>query len=101
MGSMKDIAGMLPGMKNMPSTAGLDDEFKITEVLIGSMTPLERQQPSLINVSRRKRIAMGSGKSIDAVNKLLKQYNDMNKMMRLVQKKGMKNIINQMGGMFK
>ena len=86
MGSLEEIIGMLPGI-NTSKLAGLDlDDRQIvrTEAIIQSMTPEERRNPSIINASRRRRIAKGSGTSIQEVNKLLKSFEDFRKMMKQV-----------------
>lgn len=89
MGSMKDMLGMIPGMGKMMKNVDIpDDAFKGIEAMIGSMTPAERTNPRLINGSRRARIAKGSGTTVAEVNKLLKQFNDMSKMMKMMQGKG-------------
>ena len=89
MGSMKDLMGMIPGvgkaMKNMDIP---DDAFKHVEAMIKSMTPKEREQPSILNGTRRARIAKGSGRTVADVNKLIKQFEDMSKMMKMMQGKG-------------
>ena len=83
MGNLKDLMGMIPGVGKMVKDIDIsDDAFKHIEAIIHSMTPLERESPELINGTRRKRIAMGSGRSIEEVNKLLKQFDDMKKMMK-------------------
>lgn len=88
MGNMKDLMGMIPGvgkaMKNMDID---DDAFKHIEAMIHSMTPLERENPKLIDGSRRKRIASGSGTSVQELNKLLKQFDETSKMMRMMGNK--------------
>lgn len=85
MGNIKDLVGMIPGVgKAMKDAEINDDAFKGIEAIIGSMTPKERSQPELINGSRRQRIAKGSGQSIQEVNKLLKQFEDTRKMMRMM-----------------
>jgi signal recognition particle subunit SRP54 len=85
MGNMKDLMGMIPGvgkaMKNMDIP---DDAFKGIEAIIKSMTPEERKSPSVINGSRRARIAKGSGNNIEAVNKLMKQFDETRKMMKMM-----------------
>jgi len=85
MGNVKDLMGMIPGvgkaMKNMDIE---DDAFKGIEAIIQSMTPEERAQPKLLNGSRRKRLAKGSGTSIQDVNKLIKQFDQTSKMMRMM-----------------
>ena len=89
MGNMKDLMGMIPGMGKMVRNMDIDDNaFKGIEAIIDSMTPQERTQPSIINGSRRKRIAAGSGTTIEEVNKLLKQFDEMSKVMRMMQQKG-------------
>ena len=87
MGSIKDLVGMIPGMSKMLKNVEVDDDaFKPIEAIIYSMTPTERQNPDLINGSRRKRIADGSGTTIQQVNSLMKQFNDMRKMMKKMNK---------------
>ncbi|MFP4091097.1 MAG: signal recognition particle protein [Cyclobacteriaceae bacterium] len=97
MGNIKDLIGMLPGMNKALKNIDLDDNsFKPIEAIIRSMTPEERGSPELINGSRKKRIANGSGTSVQEVNNLLKQFGEMRKMMKkmnkLSGKKGMANI---------
>ena len=83
MGNIKDLAGMLPGVgKALKDVDIPDDAFKSTEAIILSMTPYEREHPEVINGSRRKRIADGSGTSLPEVNKLLKQFEGTRKMMK-------------------
>jgi signal recognition particle subunit SRP54 len=88
MGNMKDLMGMIPGvgkaMKNMDID---DDAFKHIEAMIHSMTPQEREQPKLIDGNRRKRIADGSGTTVQELNKLLKQFDETSKMMRMMGNK--------------
>ncbi|MGI9544384.1 MAG: signal recognition particle protein [Cyclobacteriaceae bacterium] len=89
MGNIKDLVGMIPGMgKAMKDTDLDDDSFKPIEAIIRSMTPYERENPQVINGTRRKRIAMGSGTSIQDVNNLLKQFEGMRKMMKTMNKMG-------------
>lgn len=89
MGNVKDLMGMIPGVGKMMKDIDIDDNaFKGIEAIIHSMTPLERQNPDLINGSRRKRIADGSGTSIQDVNKLIKQFEDMRKMMKMFSNPG-------------
>jgi signal recognition particle subunit SRP54 len=86
MGNLKDLMGMIPGVGKMIKDVDIsDDAFKGVEAIIRSMTPLERESPDLINGTRRKRIANGSGTSIEEVNRLLKQFEDMKKMMKMFQ----------------
>jgi signal recognition particle subunit SRP54 len=83
MGSLKDLVGMLPGVGKMMKDVEIDDNaFKPIEAIIRSMTPHERSNPDVINGGRKKRIADGSGTSIQQVNNLLKQFDDMRKMMK-------------------
>ncbi len=85
MGNMKDLIGMIPGMSKITKDIEIgDDAFVPIESIIGSMTPYERRNPSCINGSRKQRIAMGSGRSIQEVNRLLKQFEDTRKMMKMV-----------------
>jgi signal recognition particle subunit SRP54 len=89
MGNIKDLMGMIPGMgKAMKGMDIDDDSFKPIEAIIKSMTPKERQQPDVIDGSRRKRIASGSGRTITEVNNLMKQFEDMRKMMKQMNKMG-------------
>ena len=84
MGSMKDLAGMLPGMDKALKDVDIpDDAFKPTEAIIQSMTPYEKEHPECINGSRRNRIAKGSGTTVADVNKLLKQFEQTRKMMKM------------------
>ena len=86
MGSMKDLMGMIPGMdKALKNVDVSDDAFKPVEAIIGSMTPYERANPGCLNGSRKDRIAKGSGTSIVEVNRFLKQFEQMSKMMKKVQ----------------
>lgn len=98
MGNVKDLMGMIPGMgKAMKGVEIDDDAFKHVEAMIGSMTLEERSTPSILNGSRRQRVAMGSGRSISDVNQLIKQFNDMGKVMKMMQGGGMKNMMKAMG----
>ncbi|PIE63402.1 MAG: signal recognition particle protein [Desulfobacter postgatei] len=94
MGSLKDLLGMLPGVnKKMLKDLNIDDkEFSKIEAIINSMTPEERAKHAIIKASRKKRIALGSGTSVQDVNKLLKSYNQSMKMMKKFNKGGMKNL---------
>ena len=84
MGNIKDLAGMLPGMDKALKDVDIpDDAFKPTEAIIQSMTPYEREHPDAINGSRRRRIADGSGTTLADVNKLLKQFDQTRKMMKM------------------
>lgn len=101
MGNVKDLMGMIPGMgKAMKDVEIEDDAFKHIEAIIYSMTPKERENPDLINASRKNRIAIGSGTSIQEVNKLLKQFGDTKKMMKMMSNpKNMMGMMKQLKGM--
>lgn len=96
MGNLKDLVGMIPGMGKMMKDVEIDnDAFKGIEAIIGSMTPYERKNPSKIDTSRRRRIAKGSGTSIEEVNRLMKQFDETKKMMKMMsggKLNAMKNI---------
>lgn len=98
MGNIKDLMGMLPGMsKALKDVEIEDDAFKHIEAIIKSMTPEERESPEILNGSRRKRIAKGSGTSVQEVNRLIKQFDDTRKMMKVMgNKKNMMNLMSQM-----
>ena len=100
MGNVKDLMGMIPGMgKAMKDVEIEDDAFKGIEAIIQSMTPAEKDKPEILNGSRRKRIAKGSGTTIQDVNKLIKQFEDTRKMMKMMSnKKNMMNMMRQMKG---
>ncbi len=92
MGNVSDLVGMIPGAdKAMQDADFSEDSFKPIEAIIHSMTPEERQDPTLLNGSRRRRIAKGSGTSVREINELMKQFTQMKKMMKTMSK------INQMG----
>jgi signal recognition particle subunit SRP54 len=98
MGNLKDVASLIPGMGKALKNIDFDDDaFKHIEAIIHSMTPKERENPSLLNGSRRKRIADGSGTNIQEVNRLLKQFTETSKMMKMVAQG--KNIQRMMSGM--
>jgi len=85
MGNVKDLMGMIPGMGKIIRNMDIDDDvFKSVEVMIQSMTPEERANPDIINGSRRKRIARGSGRDIQDVNRLIKQFDEIRKVMKAV-----------------
>ena len=87
MGNIKDLMGMVPGMGQAVKDVDIsNDSFKPIEAIIQSMTLKERQNPDILNPSRKNRIAKGSGTSIQQVNNLLKQFEDMRKMMRMMNK---------------
>ncbi len=95
MGNIKDLMGMIPGMSKMVKDVEIgDDAFKNIEAIIGSMTPYERRNPSVLNGSRKMRIAKGSGNTIQEVNRLIKQFEDTRKMMRMVSSKGSRSLQN-------
>ena len=98
MGNLKDVVGMIPGMGKAMKNMDIDDDaFKHIEAIIYSMTPAERENPALINGTRRKRIADGSGTNIQEVNRLLKQFDETRKMMKMVSQG--KNVQRMMSGM--
>ncbi|MBX2846536.1 MAG: signal recognition particle protein [Saprospiraceae bacterium] len=98
MGNVKDLLGMIPGMGKAVRDLDIDDDaFKGLEAMIHSMTPAERANPALLDASRKKRIAKGSGKTIQEVNQFIKQFDQMKKMMKMMNKGGKKGI--NMGGM--
>lgn len=100
MGNVKDLVGMIPGMGKMMKNIDVDDDaFKEIESIIYSMTPEERANPIILNGSRRKRIALGSGTSIQEVNRLIKQFTDTKKMMKMVSGGGGKNMASMMKNM--
>jgi len=100
MGNIKDLMGMIPGMGKAMKGVDIDDDaFKGIESIIFSMTPAERRNPSIINSSRKKRIAKGSGSSVTEVNQLLKQFNQMAKMMKMMQGGKGKAMMNMFKGM--
>lgn len=97
MGNVKDLMGMIPGMsKAMKDTEIDDDAFKGIEAIIYSMTPAERDNPKLLNGNRRKRIANGSGSNIQEVNRLIKQFGETSKMMKMMTSGGGKNMMRMM-----
>ncbi|MDA7744743.1 signal recognition particle protein [bacterium] len=100
MGNVKDLMGMIPGMGKALKGVDIDDDaFNGIEAIIKSMTNHERENPHVINGSRRQRIATGSGSSVNDVNKLLKQFEDMRKMMRMMNDKSkMSQMMNAMSG---
>jgi signal recognition particle subunit SRP54 len=100
MGNMKDLMGMIPGMGKAMKGMDIDDDaFKGIEAIIHSMTPQERNDHKVINGSRKKRIARGSGTDVQEVNKLIKQFEQTRKMMQLMSnKKNMANMMKMMGG---
>ena len=105
MGNIEDLAAMIPGVGKAIKDVDIDDNaFKSIEAIINSMTPKERSNPDLINQSRRKRIAMGSGTKMDEVNRLMKQFDQTRKMMKMVTGMGsskMMQMANAMRNMHK
>ena len=100
MGSMKDLVGMIPGAGKALKNVDIDDDaFKGIEAIIHSMTPAERSTPSIINGSRKKRIAKGSGTEVQQVNQLLKQFDQMSKMMKMMQGGGGRKMMQAMNKM--
>ncbi len=105
MGSMKQILSMLPGMSNQLKNVDIDDkQFARIEAIIHSMTKKERSKPELLNASRKRRVAAGSGTTVEEINRLLRQYEQMRKMFRQLNNKGkgsrqMRRMVNGMGGM--
>ena len=100
MGNIKELASMIPGVGKAMKNLDLDDDaFKSIEAIIFSMTPEERENPTLLNGSRKKRIAMGSGTDVQEINRLLKQFDKTRKMMKMVQAgKNLNRMMNSMPG---
>ena len=97
MGNVKDLMSMIPGMGKAIKDVDIDENaFKGIEAIIQSMTPLERENPSVLNGSRRKRIAQGSGNDIQEVNRLIKQFDDTRKMMKMLTTGGAQKMAQQM-----
>ena len=101
MGNIKDLASMNPGVGKAIKNMDIDDNaFKSIEAIIKSMTPKERSQPDIMNGSRRKRIATGSGTNIQEVNKLIKQFDETRKMMKMMSNSNkMGQMMNALKGM--
>jgi len=102
MGGMAGMMEKLPGMGNMAQMAqqnNANSQFDRMECIINSMTPKERKNPDILNGSRKRRITMGSGTTIQDLNRLLKQHKQMGKMMKKMKGKGMQNMMRGMGGM--
>jgi signal recognition particle subunit SRP54 len=99
MGSLEDIAAMIPGMSGLKGVKPDEDIMKKTEAMILSMTPKERENPNILGSSRKKRIAAGSGTNVSDLNRLLKQYEMMNKMVKSMTAGGKKRKkLGKMGG---
>jgi len=96
MGPLGQIMDMLPGQMGQAARgidpAVMEKSFSQSEAIINSMTRKERRNPDILNASRRRRIAAGSGMEVQAVNRLIKQYREMQKMMKMVQKTGGKGL---------
>ena len=100
MGNLKDLASMIPGVGKAIKDIDIDDNaFKGIEAIIRSMTPKERSHPEILNSSRRQRIAKGSGTNIQEVNRLIKQFDQTRKMMKMVTGSGMGKMAGMMKGM--
>ncbi len=100
MGNIKDLAQMIPGVGKLTKDLDIDDNvFKSVEAMIGSMTPYEREHPECLNLSRKRRIAKGSGNSIDEVNRITKQFEQMRKMMKMMTGNKMASLMGKMGKM--
>lgn len=100
MGDLKSLMGMIPGMSKMTKNLDIDDSaFNKTEAIILSMTPEERGNPEVLNISRKRRIAKGSGHKMHEVNQFIKQFHQMKKMMNMMSKgKNMNNLLSRMKG---
>ncbi len=97
MGPISQVVSMIPGMNKLPANASIDDrELVRVEAIIQSMTKEERMRPSIINGSRRRRISLGSGTTVQEVNRLLKQFEEMQKMMRKISKGGVRRAMQGM-----
>ena len=97
MGNVKDLMSMIPGMNKAMKNVDVDDDsFKGIEAIINSMTKFERRNPKILNGSRRKRIALGSGTDITQVNQLIKQFSQMSKMMKMMQGGGAQKMMQMM-----
>jgi signal recognition particle subunit SRP54 len=100
MGNLKDLAAMIPGVGKQLKDVDIDDNaFKNIEAIIYSMTPKERTNPEILNQSRRMRIAKGSGTNIQEVNRLIKQFDQTRKMMKMVTGSNMGGMMSRMKAM--
>lgn len=102
MGGLTSLMDKLPGMRDIPEQVKSqvnDKEIKRQIAIVNSMTPIERRKPDIINGSRKRRIAAGSGTQVQDVNRLLKQFKQMQKMMKQFKKGGMRQLMRQFGGM--
>jgi signal recognition particle subunit SRP54 len=103
MGPMGSLLEMIPGGKKLASQVDADKaekELKRVEAIINSMTPGERRNPAVLNGSRRRRIAQGSGTTVTDVNRLMKQFLEMKKMMQRVSKLGVRSLLSRMPNPF-
>ena len=100
MGDLKGLMSMIPGLGKMTKNLDIDDSaFNKVEAIIHSMTPYERENPEVLNMSRKRRIAKGCGQNLHEINMFVKQFDQMKKMMHMMSKgKGMANLQNMMGG---
>jgi signal recognition particle subunit SRP54 len=99
MGNIKDLAGMIPGVGKAIKDVDIeDDAFNGIESIIYSMTPFERSNPNVLNGSRKKRIALGSGTNVQEINQLIKQFSQMSKMMKMMQGGGASKMMEMMKG---
>lgn len=99
MGNIKDLAGMIPGVGKAIKDVDIDDDaFKGIESIIYSMTPFERSNPNILNGSRKKRIALGSGTNVPEINQLIKQFSQMSKMQKMMQSGGASKMMEMMKG---
>jgi signal recognition particle subunit SRP54 len=100
MGNVKDLMSMIPGVGKAVKDMDIDDDaFKDIEAIIFSMTPQEREDPKILNGSRRKRIADGAGSNIQEVNRLIKQFAETSKMMKMMTSGGGRKAMNMMNNM--
>jgi len=101
MGDLKSLMGMIPGMGKALKGIDIDNNaFNKVEAIIFSMTPKERENPELLNMSRKKRIAKGCGQNLHEINMFIKQFDQMRKMMHMMSKgKNMQNFMSQMQNM--
>ena len=100
MGSLKSLLGMIPGMSSALRNADIDEkQMTKVEAIIQSMTKKERTTPKILNGSRRKRIARGSGNSIQDVNRLIKQFTEMQKMMKKLSSKSAQGMLKNIKGL--
>jgi len=100
MGDIKSLMNMIPGMSKMTKDVDIDDsQLGRIEAIIFSMTPHERENPEVLNMSRKKRIARGCGQNIHEINMFIKQFDQMRKMMHMLSKgKGMQQMMQSFGG---